>query len=209
MIHETLTVGPLACNCHILADESTREAVIVDPGEDPADILERAKGLKVVALLHTHCHFDHITGTRRLKEETGAKILIHRADGPLYGRLVEQYRSFGIRFEAGHEPLPADGFLEDDQEIAFGRHHLRVLHTPGHTPGSCCFHLEGSLFAGDTLFRRSVGRTDLPGGDFQQELKSIRTRIYTLDPHTAVYPGHGPETHVGEEKAGNPFAPAC
>ena len=209
MIHEVLSVGPFQCNCHILADESTLEAVIVDPGDQADRILERVKDLKVKALLHTHCHLDHITGTRKVKEETGAEILIHRADRELYEHLAEQYAStlklFGLDLGSGHDPLPVDRFLEDGQEIAFGRHRFSVLHTPGHTPGSCCFHGEGCLLSGDTLFRGSVGRTDLWGGDQKQELDSIRSRIYTLEPETVVYPGHGPLTHVEEEKQDNPF----
>ena len=209
MIHEIISVGPLACNCHILADESTLEAVIIDPGDDPDAILERAKGLKVKALLHTHCHFDHMTGTRKVKEETGGAIRIHRADRDLYSNLASQFEFFLKRtwmyLGAGQDALPVDQFLEDGDEVAFGRHRLNVIHTPGHTQGSCCFHGEGKLFSGDTLFRRSVGRTDLPGGNQEQELESVRTRIYTLEPETAVYPGHGDLTHVEEEKRENPF----
>ncbi len=209
MIHEVVAVGPLRCNCHVLGDESTGEAVIVDPGDEPAEILARVKGLKVKALLHTHCHLDHITGTRPVREGTGAEILIHAADRALYEHLAEQYRStlrlFGLDLGGGHDPLPVDRFLEDGQEIAFGRHRLRVIHTPGHTQGSCCFHLEGLLLSGDTLFRRSIGRTDLPGGDLDQEIASIRTKLFPLEAGTVVYPGHGPETHIEEERAENPF----
>lgn len=209
VIHEIVAVGPLQCNCHILGDEATREAVIIDPGGEPEKILRRVKDLKVKVLLHTHCHLDHITGTRRMKEETGAKILIHQADRRLYEHLAEQYaktlRLFGLNLGPGHDPLPADEFLKDGQTVKFGRHELRVLHTPGHTPGSCCFHGEGKLFSGDTLFRRSVGRTDLEGGDPDREAESIRTRLYTLAPETVVYPGHGPLTHIEEEKEENPF----
>jgi glyoxylase-like metal-dependent hydrolase (beta-lactamase superfamily II) len=212
VIHEVLRVGPFQCNCHILGDESTREAVIIDPGDEAGEILERAKGLKVTALLHTHCHLDHITGTKRVKEETGAPILIHQADRELYEHLAGQYektlRLFGLDLGPGHDPLPADRFLKDGEKIRFGRHEIGVLHTPGHTQGSCCFHLGGDLFSGDTLFRRSIGRTDLPGGDLDQEIDSIRSKLYVLDPETVVHPGHGPPTHIEEEKEANPFAPA-
>ena len=212
MIHLAVAVGPLGCNCHVLADESTGEAVIVDPGDDADEILARVKDLKVKALVHTHCHFDHMTATRRLKEETGAQILIHRADKSLYDGLARQYASFGALFGLGAggvpNPLPADGFLEDGGELAFGRHSLKVLHTPGHTKGSCCFHLDGLLFSGDTLFLGSVGRTDLPGGDFDEEARSIRTKLYALDPGTRVFPGHGPETSIGDEMAENSVVPA-
>jgi glyoxylase-like metal-dependent hydrolase (beta-lactamase superfamily II) len=209
VIHEIVRVGAFQCNCHILADESTREAVIIDPGDEPEEILARVKDLQVRALLHTHCHLDHVSGTRRVKEETGAEILIHRADRELYEGLVRQYaatlRRFGLDLGPGQDPLPADRFLEDGQSIGFGRHRLTVLHTPGHTPGSCSFHLEGTLFSGDTLFRRSIGRTDLAGGDLEQELASIRAKLFPLDPATVVHPGHGPSTHIEEERAQNPF----
>ncbi len=211
MIHEAVAVGPLACNCHVLADEESREAVVIDPGDDADEILARVRkrGLAVRHLLHTHCHFDHMSATRRVKEETGAAILIHRADKAYYDGLVRQYERFGLTFGAGaggvRDPLPVDRFLEDGQRIRFGRHELEVLFTPGHTEGSCSFHLEGSVFSGDTLFCRGVGRTDLPGGSRAEEESSIRKRLYTLDPETAVYPGHGPETTIGEEREENPF----
>ena len=213
MIHEAVAVGPLACNCHILADESTCEAVVIDPGDDAERILERVRkrGLKVLRLLHTHCHFDHMTATRRVKEETGAEILIHESDKAYYDGLVRQYERFGAYFgSAGKkvgDPLPVDRFLEDGQRIAFGRHELRVLFTPGHTEGSCSFHVDGKVFSGDTLFCRSIGRTDLPGGSAEAEAASIRRKLYTLDPETVVYPGHGPETTIAEERAENPFVP--
>ncbi len=209
LIHEALAVGPLACNCHLLADPATKEAVIIDPGDDADEILRRAAGYKVLALLHTHCHFDHMTATRRVAEATGAEILIHKADKSYYDNLAGQYAQFGRMFGQGagkgHDPLPVKRFLKDGEKIAFGKHALTALHTPGHTEGSCSFHLEGKLFSGDTLFCRSIGRTDLPGGDMETELESIRTKLFTLDPETIVYPGHGPETRIEEERAENPF----
>ena len=205
LIHEALAVGPLACNCHLLADPATREAVIIDPGDDADEILRRAAGYKVLALLHTHCHFDHMTATRRVAEATGAEILIHKADKAYYDSLAGQYVKFGMTFKQRHDPLPVKRFLKDGEKVAFGRHALTALHTPGHTEGSCSFHLEGKVFAGDTLFHRSIGRTDLPGGDLETELESIRTRLFTLDPETVVYPGHGPETRIAEERSENPF----
>jgi len=211
LIHEAVRVGPLGCNCHVLADETTREAVIIDPGDDAGQILDRVKDLKVKALLHTHCHFDHMTATRRVSEETGAEIWIHQADKALYDGLVQQYAAFGSLFGVGPGgvpiPLPAKKFLADGETIAFGRHRLKVLHTPGHTKGSCCFHLGDRVFSGDTLFAGSVGRTDFPGGDFEEEARSIRSKLYVLDPDTEVFPGHGDPTRVGDEKADNPFVP--
>ena len=205
LIHTAVAVGPLACNCHLLADEATKEAVIIDPGDDAEEILRRAAGYTVLALLHTHCHFDHMTATRRVAEATGAEILIHKSDKSYYDSLAGQYAMFGMPFRERHDPLPVKRFLKDGEKISVGSHALTVLHTPGHTEGSCSFHLEGKLFSGDTLFRRSIGRTDFPGGSMEAELESIRTRLYTLDPETVVYPGHGAETSVGEERSENPF----
>jgi glyoxylase-like metal-dependent hydrolase (beta-lactamase superfamily II) len=206
MIHQAVAVGPLQCNCHILADEASKEAVIVDPGDNADDLLRRVKGYTVRALLHTHCHFDHMTATRKVAEATGAEILIHPSDKALYDALAKQYRMFGIA-RSPEDPLPVKRFLKDGDRIDFGKHALRVIHTPGHTQGSCCFHTEGMLLSGDTLFCRSIGRTDLPGGDAEQEAESIRTKLYTLDPETVVYPGHGPKTKIEEERAENPFVP--
>jgi len=211
MIHEVLAVGPLQCNCHILADEGSREAVVVDPGDDADLILGRLKGYSVRYLLHTHCHFDHMTATRRISEATGAEILIHRSDKALYDALAAQLdvlgRSFGMRLPRPEDPLPVKRFLKDGEQIRFGKQAVTVLHTPGHTQGSCCFHSEGLLLSGDTLFCRGIGRTDLPGGDAAQEVESIRRRLYTLDPETRVFPGHGPQTDIAQERAENPFVP--
>jgi glyoxylase-like metal-dependent hydrolase (beta-lactamase superfamily II) len=206
MIHQAVAVGPLQCNCHILADKATKEAVVVDPGDDADEILRRVKGYKVLALLHTHCHFDHMTATRKVAEATGAEILIHKSDKALYDALAAQYDLFRMGRKPD-DPLPVKRFLKEGDKIEFGKHALKVLHTPGHTEGSCCFHLEGMLFSGDTLFCRSIGRTDLPGGNAEQEAESIRTKLYTLDPETVVFPGHGSETKIEEERAENPFVP--
>ncbi|HZE98011.1 MAG TPA: MBL fold metallo-hydrolase [Planctomycetota bacterium] len=204
MIHQAVAVGPLQCNCHILVDEASKEAVIIDPGDDADEILRRVKGYKVLALLHTHCHFDHMTGTRKVAEATGAEILIHKSDKEYYDSLAGQYRMFGMPRPVD-DPLPVKRFLKDGEQIEFGKHAVKVIHTPGHTQGSCCFHAEGLLISGDTLFNRSIGRTDLPGGNAAQELESIRKRLFTLDPETDVFPGHGPQTTIGEERAENPF----
>jgi glyoxylase-like metal-dependent hydrolase (beta-lactamase superfamily II) len=204
MIHQAVAVGPLQCNCHILADDASKEAVVVDPGDDADEIIERAKGYKVLALLHTHCHFDHMTATRKVSEATGAEILIHESDKAYYDSLAKQYQMFRMPFRGG-DPLPVKRFLKDGDRIPFGKHALKVIHTPGHTQGSCCFHTEGMVLSGDTLFQRSIGRTDLPGGNTEQEIDSIRTKLYRLDPETTVYPGHGAPTSIAEERAENPF----
>ena len=206
MIHEILAVGPLQCNCHILADKAAKEAVVVDPGDDADEILRRVKGYTVLALLHTHCHFDHMTATRKVAEATGAEILIHKSDKAYYDSLAQQYQLFRMSRKVD-DPLPVKRFLKDGERIVFGKHSLTVLHTPGHTEGSCCFHTEGMVLSGDTLFHRSIGRTDLPGGNAEQEADSIRTKLYTLDPETVVFPGHGDETKIEEERAENPFVP--
>ena len=207
MIHETLVVGAFQCNCHILADEKTKEAVVIDPGDKAREILAALKtlGVNVKYLLHMHAHLDHVMGTRAVHEKTDGKILLHPADAPLYAMLSKQASMFGFDAE---DPHAVDGPLADGQRVEFGRHALDVLHTPGHTPGSCCFRLDGGrrlLFSGDTLFARSIGRTDLWGGDFDAEIASIRAKILTLDDDTVVYPGHGAETRVGEERRKNPF----
>jgi hydroxyacylglutathione hydrolase len=205
---ETFPVGPLQCNCTILADEASGEAVVIDPGDEPDRILRAldAMKLKTVALLHTHAHFDHITGTRRVKESTGASIRLHAADFPLYDALPDQAARFGLR--AG-PALPPDAPLSDEDTIRFGRFVLRAIHTPGHTPGSTCFELQGDrpvLFSGDTLFRRSIGRTDLWGGDTETILASIRGKLFALPGDVPVVCGHGPGTTIEEEKRLNPFA---
>lgn len=207
-LFETFPVGPLQCNCTVLADEDSREAVVIDPGDEPERILRalEAARLKPVALLHTHAHLDHITGSRAVKEATHAPIRLHPADRPLYDALPEQAAFFGLRADA---PLTPDAPLADGERIAFGRHALRAIHTPGHTPGSTCFLLEGNhpmLFSGDTLFRRSIGRTDLWGGDTDEILASIREKLFALPGDVPVVCGHGPETTIDEERRLNPFA---
>ncbi len=205
---ETFPVGPLQCNCTILADAGTREAVVIDPGDEPERILRALEKTKLtaVALVHTHAHFDHIGASRAVKEATGAPIRLHPSDRPLYDALPEQAALFGLSADA---PLPPDAPLEDGETISFGAHVLRAIHTPGHTPGSTCFLLDGDhsvLFSGDTLFRRSIGRTDLWGGDGDAILASIRERLFVLPPGLPVVCGHGPGTTIGEEKRLNPFA---
>jgi len=204
---ETFPVGPLECNCAIVADPDTKEAIVLDPGDQPDRILEALSrnDLKAVALIHTHAHFDHAGVTARVKRETGAPIFLHEGDLPLYGRLPDQGRLFGFHFET---PEDVDRVLAEGDRVACGGGFLEVLHTPGHTPGSVCFRLGGEspvLFSGDTLFRRSIGRTDLWGGSMPQILSSIKTKLLTLPGDLFVLPGHGEPTTIAEEARLNPF----
>ncbi len=203
---ETFPVGPLGCNCSLLWDPATGEGLVVDPGGDGAKIRRRveALGFAVKALLHTHAHFDHVGATRELQELWQCPALLHEQDGYLIEHLDMQTGAFG--FPA---IVPPDMAALNAGDRFQG---LATLHTPGHTPGSCCFHgafeKGGVLLAGDTLFRRGVGRTDLWGGSWEQLEESIQRDLYALDGGTLVVPGHGPLTTVGEEREENPFVRA-
>jgi len=212
LLRETFPVGAFGCNCTLLADPQTREAIIIDPGDSPAKILERVRhhGLAVRHLVHTHAHLDHIMGTRLVKAETGASILLHPGDDWLYENLAMQCGLFGWNADT---PAPVDRALQDGESLTFGAFALEVIHTPGHTPGSVCFELSRAgerlerplLFSGDTLFRRGIGRTDLWGGDHRALLASIRERLFVRPEETEVLPGHGPTTVLGEEIRKNPL----
>jgi len=208
MIRETLPVGMLQCNCSILGDETTREAIVVDPGADIPKILLRlaAHKLTVKQIVITHAHFDHIAGALELKRITGAPILYNEQDLPLVAIMDQQAGWIGIDIDTP-EVLPPDDHLQDNRTLQFGHIQATVLHTPGHTPGSLCLHLptESLLIAGDTLFAGSIGRTDFPGGDMRTILTSIHDRLLTLPEETKVIPGHGPATTIGAEREDNPF----
>jgi hydroxyacylglutathione hydrolase len=204
MIFESVVVGPLGVNCYVMGCEKTREGVIIDPGGDAGMIigLYSRLGLKIVHVLNTHGHFDHIGANRAVLEATGADLLIHEADVPLLGKGNATAALFGLRTE--NSPLP-DGDLSDGMTIPVGNLEIRVIHTPGHTPGGCCFLVDGILISGDTLFADSVGRTDFPGGSSDSLMKSIRDKLMVLEDDTVVYPGHGPSTTIGRERAHNPY----
>jgi hydroxyacylglutathione hydrolase len=207
LLLESFPVGPLGCNCSIVACTETKEAAIVDPGGDVDEIIARLKkhGLTAKYLLHTHAHFDHILGSKGMREKTGALICLNKEDQFLYDKLTMQAGMFGFPAE---DPLPVDRFLNDEEHFDIGDLRASVIHTPGHTPGSCCFSLaekESVLFSGDTLFNHSIGRTDLWGGSFEQIIDSISQRLFKLDDSTRVIAGHGPDTDIWSEKKENPF----
>ncbi len=206
MIHEILPVGMLACNCSILGDERTKEALVVDPGDDVAailSILER-HGLRLKEIVVTHAHIDHIGGARQLKEATGALVLMHDNDIPLYDRIDVQAAWMGVETP---ERTGIDTPAREGDRLWVGGTDLEILHTPGHTPGSISLWIPGEkkLLAGDTLFRDSIGRTDLPGGDGRMILRSIREKFFPLPEETVVIPGHGDKTTIGREREFNYF----
>jgi hydroxyacylglutathione hydrolase len=206
MIQETIPVGPLQCNCSILGDETSLEAIVVDPGDDIAHILAilNRHNLTVKQIIITHAHIDHIAGAQRLKHLTGAPILYNQNDLPLVQMMDMQAGWLGIPTP---EVLPPDDTLDDNKRIAITGLSGSILHTPGHTQGSVCLYLpeQSLLLAGDTLFAGSVGRTDLPGGNTPQLISSIHHRLLTLPDDVTVIPGHGPKTSIGAERNSNPF----
>ena len=206
MILETFPVGILRCNCSIVADENTREAMVIDPGDEIAHILTRlaAHKLTLKQIIVTHAHFDHIGGAAKLKRATGAQVLLNENDIPL-SRMMEMQAAW-IGIEAP-EVVTLDGTADDLALVGLSTLPAQVIHTPGHTQGSICLHIasENVLFSGDTLFAGTVGRTDLPGGDSQQIIRSIQERLLPLPDATLVVPGHGSSTEIGKERESNPF----
>jgi Zn-dependent hydrolases, including glyoxylases len=209
MLRKSLAVGPVGCNCSVVVCPVTHEALIVDPGGDAGGILALLPrlGARAVGIVHTHGHFDHILGTREVAAATGAPVSIHGDDLDLYRALVRQARHFDLVAEEPPEPAQ---ILAGGETLRFGQLQARVLHTPGHTPGSVGLFVEATgdaplLLAGDTLFAGGIGRTDFPGGSLQQILRSIRDTLFALPDETVVVPGHGPETTIGEEREGNPY----
>ena len=205
MILQSLVVGPIMANCFIIGCEKTRKAAVIDPGDDSSRILMKLAEHKLTVeyIINTHGHFDHVGANRKLKEATGAKLVIHALDQSMLKVLSETSAAFGLSVE--NSP-PPDQTVQDGDSIQFGEIILTVLHTPGHTPGGISLHTDGVVFVGDTLFAGSIGRTDFPGGDFDTLISSIKNKLYSLGDQVIVYTGHGPETTIGREKRSNPFA---
>jgi glyoxylase-like metal-dependent hydrolase (beta-lactamase superfamily II) len=204
MILETLVVSPFGTNCFLVGCPETKEALVVDPGDDAEEILGRAEelGLSVKAIVLTHGHVDHVCAAPAVKEATGAEILLHADDVPLLEHGREMAAMFG--WFVSRSPT-ADRTIAEGDEVKAGTLSFRVLHTPGHSPGGICLVGDSCAFVGDLIFAGSIGRCDLPGGSERVLLKAVREKIFTLPDETVLYPGHGPETTVGEEKASNPF----
>ena len=204
MIIKELVVGPLMANCFICGCSKTKEAVVIDPGGDADTILlslADAK-LKVKYIINTHGHFDHVSANGKMKDATGADILIHPLDAPMLEKLSSNAAFFGVSVE--NSP-PCDQTLEEGDTVSFGDVTLKVIHTPGHTPGGISLYTNGVVFVGDTLFAGSIGRTDFPGGNFNTLISSIKTKLFNMKDDIRVFSGHGPETSIGIEKRHNPF----
>jgi hydroxyacylglutathione hydrolase len=206
MIHEILPVGPLQCNCSIIGDEASREAMVIDPGDDVADVLAliQKHNLQVKQIVITHAHIDHVGGAMKLRAATGAPILLNQNDYALLKMLDVQAVWLGMRSPGTVEIDHSIGELD---KVQAGALVAGVMHTPGHTEGSVClyFPAQQKLIAGDTLFAGSIGRTDLPGGSFEKIISSLHEKVLTLPDETVVVPGHGPLTTIGEERESNPF----
>ncbi len=206
MVHEIIPVGPLQCNCSIIGDEQTHDAMVIDPGDDIDDVMAivRKHGLTVKQIVVTHAHIDHVGGAMKLKKLTKAPILLNESDRALLRMLPMQAAWIGV---APPDNVQIDDSLRDADTLNVGGMTGAIMHTPGHTQGSVCLYLEAErlLVAGDTLFAGSIGRTDLPGGDYEQIIDSLHTRVLALPDDTIVVPGHGPITTIGEERERNPF----
>jgi glyoxylase-like metal-dependent hydrolase (beta-lactamase superfamily II) len=206
MIMDTIVVGPLGVNCFILADEETREGVVIDPGADSRVILAKVadRGVKIKYVINTHGHFDHVGANRAVVEKTGGELLIHEKDVALMKMASRSAANYGLSVEDSPEP---GRHLTDGLKLDFGKLSIEVLHTPGHTEGGCSLYLatEKLVITGDTLFADSIGRTDFPGGSHPVLIASIREKLLTLPDETLVWPGHGPSSTIGHERVNNPF----
>ena len=201
---ERFPVGPLDNNLYLLTTPGSKDAIVVDPSLESGHVLDtiRSRGLTVRKILLTHAHLDHILMVRAFHEATAAPVWLHANDRPLYERGSEQAEAMGMRWPGG---APIDHWIEDGEDVGIPGIEARAVHTPGHSPGSVTFVTPDGLVVGDVLFRDSVGRTDLPGGDWETLVRSIRDRLFVFPGPTRVCPGHGPETTIGREAASNPF----
>lgn len=201
---EPIVVGPLQVNCYLLICEETGKAAVVDPGDDAEVILQavEAAGCDVSLIINTHGHFDHIGANKRIKEATGAELLIHADDVALLSQAGLHASVYGLSVEASPQP---DRLMAEGDHVQIGNLKIEIIHVPGHSPGSVCLKVENSLIVGDVLFAESVGRTDLPGGDHQLLINGIREKLLVLPGGMVVHPGHGPDTTIGHEKIANPF----
>jgi glyoxylase-like metal-dependent hydrolase (beta-lactamase superfamily II) len=206
MIHEILPVGPLQCNCSIVGDETTRDAMVIDPGDDIADVVAiiQKHNLQVRQIVITHAHIDHVGGAMKLRQATGAPILLNQNDYALVQMLDMQAAWLGMKSPGQVE---IDNSIGDADKVEAGPLVANVIHTPGHTEGSIClyFPAQQKLIAGDTLFAGSIGRTDLPGGSYDKIIRSLHEKVLPLPDETLVVPGHGPLTTIGDERESNPF----
>jgi glyoxylase-like metal-dependent hydrolase (beta-lactamase superfamily II) len=199
-----LSVGPLQVNCFLVACQKTQDAMVIDPGEEGARIIQLAQneGLKISKVINTHGHFDHIGANQHVVLATGAKLMLHAADLPLLQNARNHAGIYGLNVVPSPDP---DRLLEQGDTLEVGDHSFEVFHVPGHSPGGICLLSDGHIFVGDVLFAGSIGRTDLPGGDFDLLVKSVRERLLSLPDQTVVHPGHGPDTTIGRERRHNPF----
>ena len=199
-----LAVGPLMSNCYIIACKQTREAAVIDPGDEADNILIAISEFKsrLKYILNTHGHFDHVGANARLKQVTGASILIHEEDAPMLNIVSSSAGAWGM---SSVDSPPPDQTIKEGDIIDVGQIKLKVIHTPGHSPGGVSFLTDNIVFVGDTLFAGSIGRTDFPGGNYNTLITSVKNKLFVLDDNVVVYPGHGPETTIGNEKSTNPF----
>lgn len=204
MLVKNIVVGPLQVNCFIIADDSSKKAVVIDPGDEPDIILDilKKKGLTAQYIICTHGHFDHVGAVSDIKKETGAKVALHKDELEIYSVALDMAAFWGYDIERPPEP---DILLKDGDAVEFGRVRLDILHTPGHSPGGICLYGEGIVITGDTLFAGSVGRTDFYGGN-EKKLKESFKRLMFLPENIRVLPGHGPETSIAREKHENMFS---
>jgi hydroxyacylglutathione hydrolase len=204
VVNACLEVSPFFENTYVFGRKDEGKCLIIDPGDDPENVLRTAKfhGLGVECILLTHGHLDHVIGCQRIRERIGCKVGIHRLDEEMFVNSSRQGVVLG--YPASDQDSP-DFYLEDGDELELAGFNIKILHTPGHTPGSVCLHTGDILFSGDLLFAGSIGRTDLPGGSYEKLIKSVVNKVFTLDDNTLVFPGHGPRTTVGFEKKHNPF----